>query len=358
MKLILPVFFLKNRYSIFLILSLPVLLASCSSTDTQSRQGPPTVNAEGFRAEPEIFTTSINATGNLLAWEEVELLAPVAGNVLKIHFEEGQVVRKGQPLIEIDSRAWQAQKRGLEAQLANSQRELARRERLLGIEGTSQESVDQARTAIADLQSRIDELDVRIDLANVRAPFAGRLGLRDFSVGAFMAVGAPVTRLVQTDKLKISFDVPARYASMVKLGMNVNVIASGAPDTTRARVYAIDPVINETNRSLKVRGVLENGIGKFISGDFAQVEMKVDISEDALLIPSESIISELNTQIVYVYRDGKAVRTPVEMGASTRGRVHIVNGISEGDTILITGLMSIRDNMPVNIATLNQEAGL
>jgi membrane fusion protein (multidrug efflux system) len=316
------------------------------------------VNAQGFRAEPEVFTTTISATGNLHAWEEVELLAPVAGNVTKIHFEEGQFVSKGQPIIEIDSRAWKAQKRGLEAQLANAKIELQRREQLLDIEGTSQESVDQARTAIAELQSRIDELNVRIDLAYVTAPFSGRLGLRDFSTGSFMTVGTPITRLVQTDKLKISFDVPARYASLVNTGANVNVIASGTPDTTIARIYAIEPVINASNRSLKVRGELENGRGRFISGDFAQVQMTVDVSQDALLIPSESIISELNSQIVYVFRNGKAVRTPVEMGASTRGRVEIVSGISVGDTILITGLMSVRDNMPVNIASLNQEAGL
>jgi len=350
---------LYNRLSliVFLAFILPVL-ASCGSEGQQSAQMARPTMAQGFKAVPQQFSIQIRSTGELLSYEDVVLRSPVAGNVMGIHFSEGQYVSQGTLLVEIDSRTWQAQKRGLEAQLVNAVSELQRRETLLAIEGASQQSVDQALATVNDLQARIDELAVRIDLAKIRAPFSGRLGMRNFSPGAFMGQGETITRLVQTQKLKINFDVPARYASLIQEGMMVKVISSSNNDTVMARVYAIEPVINATNRSLTVRGMLENGHQRFTPGDFAQVFIEVDQTESALLIPTEAIISELNSQIVYVARKGKAVRTEVEIGSSTRGRVNILNGIHEGDTILITGLMTIRNGSDVVISTLNQEAGL
>ncbi len=338
-----------------------LLTPSCSGdAGKQGSQagGARVVRAQGFRAEPQQFAIQIRATGELLSFEDVELRAPVVGNVVRIHFQEGQQVAAGALLVEIDNRTWEAQKRGLEAQLANARGELARREMLLEIEGISQESVDQSRTQVADLHARIDELAVRIDLAQIRAPFAGRLGMRDFSPGAYMAQGALITRLVQNQRLRVNFDIPARYASLAREGMMVQVISSSSRDTTTARIYAVEPVINAANRSLRLRGMLENGAGKYFPGDFVQVQIQVDESESALLIPSEAIISELNSQVVYIVRGGVARRTPVEIATSTRGRVNIINGIAPGDTVMITGLMGIRDGLNVQITQLNQEAGL
>jgi membrane fusion protein, multidrug efflux system len=160
---------------------------SCSSDGQENRGGARTIEAQGYRAEPRPYSVTIRSTGELLSWEDVELKSPVAGNVLKINFNEGQKVNQGALLLEIDSRTWEAQKRGLEAQLESAESELQRRERLLEIEGASQENVDQSRVAVSELKARIDELDVRIDLAQIRAPFSGRLGMRNFSPGAFLS---------------------------------------------------------------------------------------------------------------------------------------------------------------------------
>lgn len=315
------------------------------------------VLTEGYKAETEPYTITINATGELLPWEEVELRTPIAGNVLGISFEEGQFVQKGALLVRIDSRTWEAQKQGLEAQLVSSENELKRNLQLLEIEGTSQENVDQSEAQVNSLKAQIEELAVRIDLAHVRAPFSGQLGMRNFSQGAFLSQGDMITRIVQTNRLKISFDIPARYALLAKEGSDVKVISSSRGDTIIARIYAVDPVINPNSRSLRLRGVIENGNGTFIPGDFAQVTMDVEQNNNAILVPAESIISELNTQVVYLARSGTAVRREVEIGTRTRGRVHIINGITEGDTVLITGLMDIRDGINIDVTRINQEAG-
>ncbi|MFW5725235.1 MAG: efflux RND transporter periplasmic adaptor subunit, partial [Bacteroidota bacterium] len=210
---------------------------------------------------------------------------------------------------------------------------------------------------VSDLEARIDELKVRIDLARVKAPFSGQLGMRNFSPGAFLSQGDMITRLVQNQKLKIDFTIPARYASLAKEGLTVQVISSAAGDTINARIYAVDPVIDANTRSLRLRGVLENDRRRLVAGDFAQVIMQVEQNNEAILVPSESIISELNAQIVFVVNQGKAKKTQVKIGTSTSGRVQILQGLQPGDTILITGLMQVRDGSPVNITELNQEAG-
>lgn len=351
--------FLHRSAQLIILLLFSAIMYSCGSGSAGGApQGPRTINAEGFKTETEPYTVQIRATGELLSYEEVELRTPVAGNVLSIHFEEGQYVREGALLVRIDSRTWEAQKKGLEAQLLSAENELSRKKQLLEIEGTSQEDVDQSEARVSSLKAQIEELAVRIDLAHVKAPFSGRLGMRNFSLGAYLSQGDMITRVVQTHKLKINFDIPARYASLAREGLEVNVISSSVGDTTVARIYAVDPVINPNSRSLRLRGILENGQGRFVPGDFVQVVMDVEQNENAILIPAEAIIAELNSQVVYLARGSRAERREVEIGTRTRGRVHILDGIAAGDTVLITGLMDVRDGSNINLLRLNQEAGL
>ena len=354
----------KNQFStqflnLFLIFLAVSLLSSCGS----GQQNAPAntnrvVSADGFRVEPSSYNVQIRSTGELTPFEEVELRTPVAGNVMSIHFEEGQWVQQGALLVKIDSRTWEAQKKGLEAQLHSAENELKRQQELLLIEGTSLEAVEQVQTRVSSLKAQIEELAVRIDLSHIRAPFSGNLSMRNFSRGAFLSQGEIITRLVQNRKLKVSFDIPARYAGLAREGLQVKVVSSSTGDTVPASVYAVDPFINSQTRSLGLRGVIENVNAGFIPGDFAQVLMDVERNEGALLVPAESIISELNAQIVFVASNGKAERRTVEIGTRTPGRVHITRGLAQGDTVLITGLMDMRNGSAVSVVRLNQEAGL
>jgi membrane fusion protein, multidrug efflux system len=166
-----------------------------------------------------------------------------------------------------------------------------------------------------------------IDLAAVRAPFSGRLGMRNFSPGAWLSQGSVIARLVQTERVKVNFTIPARYAAQVRLGQVVSVTSSGARDTASAEIYAIDPGISSSSRSLQIRAVLNSQDPSFIPGDFVQVLLEVQANPDALLIPSECITPELNEQAVFVLRNGKAVRKVVETGARTEDKVEILKGL-------------------------------
>ncbi len=345
---------IKYKY-VFILFLIPGMFLSCKNEGGQRNQGPRALSVEGFIATTEPFSETIRSTGDIMPYEEVEVRTPIAGNVLSIAFEEGGYVREGSLLVEIDSRTWKAQKKGMEAQLNNARKDLERKKQLLSIEGATQEEIDQAETMVSQLEAQIEELAVRIDLATIKAPFSGRLGMRDFSPGAYLAQGELVTNLVQDQQLRINFTVPARYASLFSTNMEVDVITRSFPDTIRAKVYAVDPMIDQNTRTMQVRAMAENQNGSIIAGDFATVITQAQINNDAVLIPAESIIPELNAQIVYVVKNGKAAKLQIETGTRTADRVHVLSGLAKGDTIITTGLMEIREGRDIEVTATNRE---
>jgi membrane fusion protein, multidrug efflux system len=350
--------YFQIRLAPAIIVVMLLILVSCKQNTVQNQGTENSYSVEAYQVKPEIYSESIRATGELLSFEETQIMAPVPGNVLNIYFGEGQNVNKGDLLVEIDNRAWTARKRGLEAQLKSAESDLLRKKDLLQIEGVSQEELEQSQASVSSLQAQIEELDVMIDLAHIRAPYNGRLGMRNFSPGAYLSQGDPITSLVQSHKLRVNFSIPARYASMARENQEIKVISSALRDTAVAVIYAIDPTINQASRSLQIRAMLDNENSRFVAGDFAQVIFDVEQTNDALLVPAESIIPELNTQVVYIARNGRAVRQEVETGSRTRDRVQILNGLSPGDLVLTTGLMEIRDGDQINFNVSNGEEPL
>ncbi|MFZ1728643.1 MAG: efflux RND transporter periplasmic adaptor subunit [Bacteroidota bacterium] len=329
-----------------------ILLASCGESNDKEREDSRPVLAEGYLVQPEYHVVSIRATGDLLANEEVEIKAPVAGNVRKIYFRESQFVNRGELLVDIDNRSWVAQKKGLEARLISAEGELRRKTKLLETQVISEEEVEQSAADVGSLKAQVEGLDVMIDLAAVRAPFAGRLGMRNFSPGAYLSQGSVITRLVQTDKVKVNFTVPAKYAAQAAAGQEVKVISSSG-DTASAEVYAVNARISQSSRSLQIRAIMNKKHPSFIPGDFVQVLLVVERKTDALLIPAECIVPELKKQVVFVISDGKAMRREVETGSRTSDRVEILKGLSPGDTVLTTGLMEVKDGDRIELQKLN-----
>jgi membrane fusion protein, multidrug efflux system len=338
-----------------LLFLLPLmLLSSCGeSSGRKQADGAAPVLAEGYLVQPEAHVVSIRATGDLLPMEEVEIKAPVAGNVRTIHFREGQQVNKGALLVEIDNRSWVAQKKGLEARLISAESELGRKEKMLTIQGVSEEAVEQTVAEVSSLKAQIEGLDVMIDLAAVRAPFSGRLGMRNFSPGAWLSQGSIIARLVQSDQVRVHFTIPAKYAAMAGINQEVKLVSSRGGDTATAVVYAIDPRITASSRSLQLRAVMKRAHPAFIPGDFVQVSLEVEKRENALMVPAECIVPELRQHTVFVVRNGKAIRTVVKTGSRTEDRVEIVHGLAPGDTVLTTGHMEVRDGGPVTVLKLH-----
>lgn len=336
-----------------------LLLSAGACRQDNASEGEPALTAvkvEATRVEPSSFTRSISSMANLLPFEQVELKAPVAGNVMAIYFEEGQQVKKGARLIRIDDRHWRAQLQGLEAQLSSATSEFERNQQLIEREGISQETLEQAEAAVRELEAQIRELRVNIQLANVRAPMSGVVGMRDFSLGDYLTQGQTITQLVQKDKLRVDFAVPAEYAAQLEEGQEVKVIASASGDTAVAEIYAINPAINLNSRQIQLRALLENGEGSFIPGDFAEIQLEVTEEDEALLIPAEAVVPEVDSHVVYKLKNGRAVKQEVVPGVRTESEIQIMEGLVAGDTVLLTGLMQIEDGQQVQVDTLKRKA--
>jgi membrane fusion protein (multidrug efflux system) len=326
-------------------------LCSCGSKDAQTVRGPSQqFVAEGYVVTRQPFENILRVKAGLLPSESVEIKSPVAGTVLAIHFREGEAVTQGQSLVQIDDRVWKAQIKGYEAQLQAAREVLKRREDLLAVEGVSYEEVEAARSQVRQLEAHIEELAVSVSLASVQAPFSGRVGMRDFSVGAYLAQGQIITQLAQINPIKVDFNFPGQYINQICSGLRVKVVANN--DTLTAPIYAVSPTIDESERTLQARALLTNTKG-WLPGDFAEVNIVIDHHDAAIVAPTQYVIPDMSQETVFTVKNGKAVKTNITTGARNNEVVMINSGLQEGDTILATGLLQIRPGMAVKITKVN-----
>lgn len=225
---------------------------------------------------------------------------------------------------------------------------MERKKALLDLGGSTQEEIDELYAATETLKSNIQELQLKIELANVKAPFSGVLGMRNFSEGAFLKEGEEITTLTELDQLKIDFSLPQEYLSSIKIKSPVRLLIE--EDTLIATIYAINPLINTESRTINVRALLKQPSHKMIiPGSFAEVLISTNHVEDALLVPTQAVVPEINDQTVYLYKSGKAIRTTIQLGIRTADMVHVKSGISAGDTVITSGLLQVKDGMAIDL---------
>jgi membrane fusion protein (multidrug efflux system) len=305
------------------------------------------MQADYVVVRPQQMANQISITGTLMPAESALLSAQSSGLIERIYFREGEWVKKGQTLLKLDDRQWVVQKEKLAAQLATAKKDAVRKRELLAIKGISQAEVDDAELLIESIQADQKELDVRIDYAVVRAPFSGMIGLRNVSPGSYLSAGDPVARLVQVDPLKLEFSVPERYASQIREGQVVRFSLSNDDTVYEARVYATEPVINESTRSLRIRARVPNRNRKLIAGAFTEVSLTLDSIPDALLVPTEAVVPVLNDQVVYRIQNGLVEEVIVKAGIRMPRLIQIEQGLSAGDTIMVSGLLQVKNGTPV-----------
>jgi len=310
-------------------------------------QGGSVMEADYVVVKPMGVANNVSISGSLLPAESAMLSAQAAGKVIEIHFKEGQKVNKGQLLVRLDSREWLAQQSLLEAELATAEKDLERKEELARIQGVSVAAVDDARLKVSSIKAAKTEIDVKLDYASIRAPFSGTIGLRNVSEGAYLAPGAPVAQLVQTDPIKLEFNVPEKYASQIAVGQNVVFSISGNRNTFTGTVYATEPAISANSRTLKIRAKVPNKNGVLIPGAFAEISLGLDSIPDGLMIPTDAIVPRLNNQLVYKIVNGKAQEAEIVTGIRKSHTIQAVSGLSANDTIMISGLLQVRNGMPV-----------
>lgn len=337
-----------NRINLLLFTVSAIVSLSCNNENSnEQKSAPPALAADIIVLKKDSIQNNYYGTGSLLPNEEVELKAQISGRIMEVLFNEGELAQKNQVLVKIDDREWQAQRQRFKADLDNAEKDLHRKKALLEIKGVSQEEIDNAENRVNMLKANIAELDVKIDNANIKAPFNGRLGLRMVSQGDFINAGSSIVRISDNSKLKLDFSIPEHFANKVIKGQNLTFYISNSKQEHTATVYATEPRINASNRSLEVRALVNNAHEDILPGSFANVVLTLEKLNNALLVPTEAIVLELNATKVWRIKNGKAQKVEVETGVRFTKNVQLSNGVNAGDSILITGLLQVREGMPL-----------
>lgn len=314
--------------------------------------------ATGYVIVPTQMNELIYSTGSLIPDEEVELSFETSGKVVGIYFSEGARVKKGELLAKINDKPLQAQLLKLQAQRKLMEEREFRQRQLLDRDAISQESYDQVSTELQSLDADIKLVEARISETELRAPFDGIIGLRFISEGAFATTQTRIVQLVRISPLKVEFSVPERYSGEVDQGFTISFVLDGDPNTYQATVYAVAPKVDVETRTIVARALYPNRNEELKPGRFASVRARLSEIEDAVSIPSEALIPEMEGEKVFIYKNGKAAEVKVTTGLRTESHIQIRSGLEFGDTLLITAILQLRHNIPVHLDTLitNQPA--
>ena len=313
----------------------------------QPKSGGGAIAAKLFVVEPNLLSNGINAVGTLLPNEEVELISEAAGKVVGIFFDEGTTVSDGQLLLKVDDSELQAQLKRAEYQLALTGERLNRQRILLEKDAVSREEFDQVQTDYNILQTDIDLLQTKIAKTEIRAPFAGTIGFRGVSLGSYLQLNTVIARLLDHNKLKLEFAIPEKYASICFIGNKIQFRTEVSTDEFEATVYAVDPKVDVATRTITVRGLYNNANKKLLAGMFARINLIINQSEEVLLIPTEAIVQEMEGKKVWAISGGKAFSQRIVTGFRSNNQIEVVTGLQTGDTIMISGLMQVREGVSV-----------
>jgi membrane fusion protein (multidrug efflux system) len=310
------------------------------------------LNVSGFIIKPTFLVDPIRSTGTLKPDEEVDLSFETSGKIVNINFEEGSRVRKGDLLAKINDRPLQAQLEKLLAQQKLSEAKEFRQRSLLDKDAISQESYDQIVTELATIQADINLVRARISETELRAPFDGQIGLRYVSEGSYTNSNTKIARLIKISPIKLEFAVNERYADEVKAGFPVTFVVEGTDKAYDAIVYAVDPKIDLETRTITLRALYPNRKEELKPGRSAGVTLQLSKTDNAIAIPSEALVPEMEGEFVYLYKAGKAQTIKVQTGLRTESLIQITEGLKFGDTLLTTGILQLRQSLPIVLDTL------
>jgi membrane fusion protein, multidrug efflux system len=318
---------------------------------------PPPEAVTTIVAQQEQWPSTLNAIGTMAAVQGVNISADLPGTVERIAFDSGQWVREGEVLALLDTRQERAQ---LEA--AESQRDLARinYERMKGLLEelvVSRAEFDRATADQRQTDARVGEIRATIERKTIRAPFSGVLGIRKVNLGQYLSGGDPLVTLQSLNPIYVNFDVPQQSAADVRVGRNVHITAEELTGKSfEGLITAIDPLVNESTRNVKVQATLANPDGKLKPGMFVQTEVVLSAPSAIVSLPASAISYAPYGDSVFIVTDLKndkgqtyrGVRQQfVKLGAARGDQIAVVSGVKAGEEVVTSGVFKLRNGAAV-----------
>lgn len=323
--------------------------------------GPPPETVSSVTVERQTWESRLDAIATVVASKGVELTNDAAGVVSRISFESGMTVRPGQILVELDSGVERAQLASLRAKKQLAQLTLKRSEALVQAGTVAPAQLDSDRASFESLIADERALLAQIDRKVIKAPFGGKLGLRSVNVGQFLAPGTPIAALESTKSVYVDFTLPQSQLSQLKLNTEVRGFADGAEEPiAKGIISAIEPKVDSSTRSVKVRATVQNEDGKLRPGMFLRVSVVQGEQRQVIAVPATSVVHASYGDSVFCVESKpgnatngvthKSARQQfVKLGEPRGDFVAVLDGLSPGQEIVSAGAFKLRNGVPVSI---------
>lgn len=307
---------------------------------------------------------ALDAVASLSAVREVMLSAEVAGRVSAIRFEAGNNVGSGALLVQLYDEPLQADLRAAQARVEFARLQLQRSEELAPSGAEPRELLEQRRSQVRQAEAEIAQIRARIRQLQVRAPFSGRLGIREVDPGQFLNAGDPVASLTALDRLYVDFNVPQQDLGLLQTGARVNVRSDAYPDREfEGRISTIEPRIDEGTRNVRVQATMPNPGGALRPGMYVTASVILPPQEDALLVPATAIQTSAQGSSITIIRGenaregGEAEIVPVTVARRVGDMAVVESGLSAGDVILTEGQLRVQPGAQVQVTSLSVQEG-
>ncbi len=295
-------------------------------------------------AQASLLEVKIKSVGTILSNESASIRPEITGVVTSILFEEGQEVKAGDPLLEIDDSIYKAEMDAAKAAFDIAKITYNRRNQLQQQGAYSIQEKDEAKAKFEGARALLDAAKEKLEKTRINAPFDGIIGLRSVSKGDYLDMGQVITNLEDINPVKVEFTAPEKYISKISLGQNINLIVDAYSDKVFVgKVYAIDPKVDVDNRNIVIKAELDNSEKLLRPGMFANIELIIERKENAILIPEQAVFAKGNQMYVYKVENNKAVLTAVKVGSWENAKSEIIDGVKVGDVIVSEGHMKLHD---------------
>jgi len=350
------------KKSIILYIIAAAILAAAIYKITRDRKKKHTIKAsstqiifpaEGYLVRDTLVHHELNTIGNIRANENVDIVSEISKRLVSINFMEGTFVSKGRLLFKLDDADLKARLEKLTIMEALASENEQRSKTLYEKEGVSQAEYDEVRNRLLTIRADIHLIEVELDKTEIKAPFSGRIGLRNVSEGAFITPDMILTSLHDVSWVKIDLSVPERYANSIECDEQIDFTIQANPQVFTATIKAIEPCIDMGTRNIQVMAIADNKEGLLIPGASIKVVLEFEETERSIYVPSQCLIPSLKGYNIYKVKKGKVLIKQVSTGSRTNECVQLLDGAEIGDTLIMTNVLRIRPGSSVKIIKVN-----
>lgn len=357
-----------KRFFELIVVALVLALSACGGDDAKGAptgkgpggpgagkggpggRGAKTFAVEGYIAQSHEANKNFQTMATLEAMNSVELTSAANGRLVNLYAKDGANVQKGALLAKIDDSELRAQLKQAESNQQLARQKMERTQGLVEKNAATQTDLEAAEASLKSADASVELIKAQIAKTEVRAPFSGKLGFVNVSAGAWMTTGTSIATLSEVKQLKAKFALPQRYASNLKVGDMINLRDEERGIDKAGKVKALDATISESSRTRQIMVVVDNANGDLIAGSYAKVSVELSTGHaKSIPVPAEALTLDKDGAYVFVAKEGKAQMTRVVTGLRTPISVDVVSGLNEGDTVITSGLISIRQGSSIRI---------